>query len=555
VSADEPTPAAPKPVILAVDDDLPVLAAVVRDLRHRYGDRYRIVQASDSRSALAALEELALGGGAVALIVADQRMPAMSGVDLLERAITLHRDVRTVLLTAYADTNAAIDAINKIRLDHYILKPWDPPDEVLYPVLDGLLDDWQAGHHPPFDGIRLVGHRWSAESHGLRDFLSRNLVPYQWIDVEREPEEGTRLRQAAGVDELPLVVLTGGDHLVNPAIRALANAIGLHATTATESFDLLVVGAGPAGLAAAVYGASEGLRTAVLEASAPGGQAGASSRIENYLGFPNGVSGADLTRRATDQARRLGAEVLTPTTVTRLMASDPYRIVELDDGTRLSTSALIVATGVSYRTLDFYGAARLHGRGVFYGASMHDARGYEGEDVVIVGGANSAGQAAVHFARFARSVTIVVRATSLASSMSAYLIGEIERTPNIVVHCGRQVTAAHGDGHLDHVEIVDSKGNRENLPAAGLYIFIGARPHTDWLGASVARDSHGFVLTGPELARPKTWQERREPFPLETSLPGVFAAGDVRSQSVKRVASAVGDGAIAVQIVHQYLGL
>jgi thioredoxin reductase (NADPH) len=544
-----------KPAILAVDDDGPVLAAVVRDLRRRYAARFRILPTSDSLAALSALEELALAEDPVALIVADQRMPALSGTELLTRSRTLHPDARAVLLTAYADTDAAIEAINKIHLDQYILKPWDPPEESLYPVLDELLDDWEAGFHPPFDGIRLVGHRWSAESHRLREFLARNLVPFRWLDVERDAVESQRLRHAVGHSGLPLVVLADGTPHVEPSIRDLAVAIGLRSTTETRSFDLLVVGAGPAGLAAAVYGASEGLRTAVLEGVAPGGQAGSSSRIENYLGFPSGVSGADLTRRAIDQARRLGAEVLAPTTVTRLTTQAPYHLVELEGGASLSATALIIATGVSYRTLDVDGADALAGRGVFYGASLHEARSYQDEDVVIVGGANSAGQAAIHFARFARSVTMVVRGSSLATAMSTYLVEQIGRTPSIVVRCGTVVVSIHGDGHLDHVEISTGGGEPERLSTSGLFIFIGAIPHTEWLGQAVERDPHGFVLTGPDLARPGMWKEQRDPFPLETSLPGVFAAGDVRARSVKRVASAVGDGAVAVQVVHQYLGL
>ena len=380
-------------------------------------------------------------------------------------------------------------------------------------------------------------------------------MPFRWLDVERDAVESQRLRHAVGHSGLPLVVLADGTPHVEPSIRDLAVAIGLRSTTETRSFDLLVVGAGPAGLAAAVYGASEGLRTAVLEGVAPGGQAGSSSRIENYLGFPSGVSGADLTRRAIDQARRLGAEVLAPTTVTRLTTQAPYHLVELEGGASLSATALIIATGVSYRTLDVDGADALAGRGVFYGASLHEARSYQDEDVVIVGGANSAGQAAIHFARFARSVTMVVRGSSLATAMSTYLVEQIGRTPSIVVRCGTVVVSIHGDGHMDHVEISTGGGEPERLSTSGLFIFIGAIPHTEWLGQAVERDPHGFVLTGPDLARPGMWKEQRDPFPLETSLPGVFAAGDVRARSVKRVASAVGDGAVAVQVVHQYLGL
>lgn len=544
-----------KPVVLAVDDDPLVLAAVARDLRQQYGSRVRVVRAPDGASAVEALEKLALAAEPVALIVADQRMPGMSGVELLVRAKELHPDVRTVLLTAYADTDAAITAINDVHLDHYILKPWDPPEERLYPVLDELLDDWEAGFHPPFDGIRLVGHRWSPDSHRLRNFLARNLVPFQWVDVEHDADDAALLRDAADTDELPLVVYADGSVAAAPSNRDVAAAIGLRTTSETDTYDLVVVGAGPAGLAAAVYGASEGLRTAVLEREAPGGQAGLSSRIENYLGFPNGLSGADLARRALDQAKRLGAEVLAPTNAVRLSCRDHYRLIDLEDGSTIAASALIIASGVTYRTLDVPGAEELRDKGVFYGASMHEARSYRGEHVAIVGAANSAGQAALHFARYAERVTMLVRGDSLSARMSSYLVAQIERTPTIVVRPNTHVAAVHGNGHLEHVEVVTGDGARDSLDVSGLFIFIGAQPHTDWLDGAVARDGLGFLLSGPDLVRGRTWKEERNPFALETSLPGVFAAGDVRAQSIKRVASAVGDGSIAVHYVHQYLGL
>jgi thioredoxin reductase (NADPH) len=546
---------APKPSILAVDDDPQVLAAVARDLRRQYGDRYRILRAADGGQALAALEELTLTGDPLALILADQRMPGMSGIELLTRARAIQPGARVVLLTAYADTDAAIAAINEVRLDYYVLKPWDPPEDRLYPILDEILDDWEASFHPPFEGVRLVGHRWSPDSHRVRDFLARNLVPFRWLDVERDAEEAGRLRAAARADGLPLVVLADGGHRVAPSNRELAEAIGLRSTSEAATFDLLVIGAGPAGLAAAVYGASEGLSTAVLERVAPGGQAGASSRIENYLGFPIGVSGAELARRALDQAKRLGARILSPASVVGLTRRDPYRLVELDDGTTLAATALIVASGVSYRTLDVNGADALLGSGLFYGAAMHEARAYEGEEVVIVGGANSAGQAALHFARFARRVTMLVRGTSLTAGMSAYLVDQVKLTPSVEVRLGTRVCAVRGVDHLDHVEVIDTDGAVEQLPASGVFVFIGATPCTEWLDGSIARDEAGFVLVGPDLARGRHWTEPREPLSLETSLPGVFAAGDVRSSSVKRVASAVGDGSIAVHQVHQYLGL
>jgi len=549
------TPTPPKPVILAVDDDPQVLAAVARDLRQQYGERFRVVRAPDGESALRAIDELSLTGSAIALVVADQRMPGLSGVDVLERAKEAHPDTRTVLLTAYADTDAAIAAINRVHLDHYVFKPWDPPEERLFPVLDDLLDDWEAGHRPPFVGMRLVGHRWSSDARRLRDFLAGNLVPFQWVDVERDAEEAERLRRAAGEDGLPLLVMADGTHHVAPSNRAVAEAAGLRTTPDTQSFDLLVVGGGPAGLAAAVYGASEGLRTAVLERDVPGGQAGSSSRIENYLGFPNGLSGRDLARRALDQARRLGAEILAPTDVLRLVRRDPYRLVELDDGTTLVASALIVATGVSYRTLQIDGADAFGGAGVFYGASMHEARHYEGEDVVMVGGANSAGQAALYFARFARRVTLVVRAASLSARMSRYLVDQVEATPTIDVLLESRVVGVAGEGRLQAVAVADASGDVREVPSSALFLLIGAEPRTEWLDGTVARDEHGFLVAGPDLVRTGCWREPREPFSLETSCPGVFAAGDVRARSVKRVASAVGDGSIAVHQVHAYLGL
>jgi thioredoxin reductase (NADPH) len=548
----EGAPVASKPVVLAVDDDPQVLAAVARDLRRQYGERFRIVRADSGPAGAMVLDELKLAAAPLALVVADQRMPALTGTELLTKSRELFPEARRVLLTAYADTDAAIAAINEVRLHHYILKPWDPPEERLYPVLDELLDEWEADYHPPFVGVRVVGHRFSPESHRLRDFLSRNLVPHRWLDVERDEHEAAQLRAAAAVDGLPLVVLADGTHQVDPTNRELAAAVGLRTASEVDVADLLVVGCGPAGLAAAVYGASEGLRTLVLERVAPGGQAGMSSRIENYLGFPNGVTGAELTRRALDQAKRLGAEVLSPTDVTELRAQDDYRLVVLDDGTTVASRSVIVATGVSYRTLDADGAAALVGRGVFYGASMHDARSFEGEDVALVGGANSAGQAALHFARYARRVTMLVRGPSLAASMSTYLIEQIAQTENVEVRFGSTVAAVIGDERLETVCVAEG-GTVAEMPFAGLFVFIGAQPRTEWLAEAVPRDSHGFVLVGPDVPRER-WRHARAPFSLETGLAGVFAAGDVRAGSVKRVASAVGDGALAVHLVHRYLG-
>jgi thioredoxin reductase (NADPH) len=555
-TAAEPRPTSSrKPAILAVDDDPQVLAAIARDLRRQYAERFRIIRAPDGASALSTLEELTLADVPVALIVTDQRMPGITGVELLVKARETHPGTRMVLLTAYADIDAAIKAINEVHLDQYVTKPWDPPEERLYPAIDDILDDWEASYHPPFEGIRLVGHRWSPDSHRLRDFLSRNLVPFRWIDVDGAGGEAEQLRAAAHVDDLPLVVLSDGSYRVAPSNRELGEAIGLTPRSETRSFDLLVVGAGPAGLAAAVYGASEGLHTAVLESVAPGGQAGTSARIENYLGFPTGVSGADLSQRALDQARRLGAELISPTRVTGLTASDGYKLLALEDGATIASSAVIVASGITYRRLAVEGVDRLVGAGVFYGASIHEARAYEGEEVVVIGGANSAGQAALHFARFCKHVTIVVRAAALDASMSAYLVKQIAQTPTIEVRPSTQLSAVHGADHLEALEVVDAGGKTSTIPASGLFVFIGGEPCTSWLSGSIALDKHGFVLVGNELLADRHWREQREPMLLESSMPGVFAAGDARSRSIKRVASAVGDGAIAVHLVHRYLGL
>ena len=544
-----------RPVILAVDDDPQVLAAVARDLRRRYGERFRVVRAEDGEIALDVLEQVTLANDPVALVVADQRMPGMSGVAFLERVGAMQPLARTVLLTAYADTEAAIAAINKVHLDRYILKPWSPPEELLYPVLDELLDEWEAEFHPPFEGVRLIGQLWSIEAHRIREFLARNLVPFRWLDADGPDPEAARLREAAGETDLPLVILPEGKFLVSPTNRELAEAIGIHTTSQTDTYDLLIVGAGPAGLAAAVYGASEGLKTAVLEREAPGGQAGQSARIENYLGFPNGLSGTDLTRRALDQARRLGAEILTPRDVVGLTTRDNYRLLTLEDGTTLAASSLIIASGVSYRMLDIEGGEKYHGAGLFYGSSMHDARQYTDQEVALVGAANSAGQSALHLARFASRVTLMVRGDTLTTKMSAYLVHQVEDNPKIDVRFRTRVTGVRGEGHVQAVHVTDAEGLEEWLPTAALFVMIGAAPRTDWLGELVARDEKGYLLTGLELTPGRDWKEERAPFSLETSLPGVFAAGDVRASSLKRVASAVGEGAIAVHFVHRYLGL
>lgn len=549
-----------KPVLLTVDDDPAVLQAIERDLRRKYGQSYRVLRADSGATALTALEQLKLRGDPVAALISDQRMPHMSGVEFLEQAIKLYPDAKRVLLTAYADTDAAIRAINNVRVDHYLLKPWDPPQQQLYPVIDDLLESWQAAYRPPFEGVRVIGHRWSAASHQIRDFLARSQVPYQWLSVETDADAQYAMSHL-GIDpaQLPLLLFTDGSYLVQPTTQQVAEKVGLRTRAERPFYDLIIVGAGPAGLAAAVYGASEGLHTALIEREAPGGQAGMSSRIENYLGFPSGLSGADLAWRAVSQARRLGAEILAPQEVTGVRLQEPYRIVTLGDGSEVSCQSLLISTGVSYRKLSVPGIERLTGVGVYYGAAMTEALNCRDEDVYIIGGANSAGQAAVFFANYARRVTLLVRGDSLTKSMSQYLIEQIAATENIRVLTFSEVVEAHGEERLEAIT-VDNKatGARETLAAAALFIFIGAQPHTDWLQGLVERDERGFILAGPDLLvggkRPRGWKLDRDPFLLETSLPGIFVAGDVRHRSVKRVASSVGEGSIAVQFVHQYLG-
>ncbi|MFZ4235435.1 FAD-dependent oxidoreductase [Streptomyces murinus] len=554
------TPAADatRTVILTVDDDPGVSRAVARDLRRRYGASYRIVRAESGPSALDALRELKLRGDLVAVILADYRMPQMNGIEFLEQALDVYPGARRVLLTAYADTNAAIDAINVVDLDHYLLKPWDPPEEKLYPVLDDLLTAWRASDHKPVPSTKVVGHRWSAPSSDVREFLARNQVPYRWYSVE-EPE-GQRLLAAAGQDgqRLPVVVTPDGSALVEPEAPELAARVGLATTPTADFYDLVVIGGGPAGLGAAVYGASEGLRTVLVERSATGGQAGQSSRIENYLGFPDGVSGAQLTDRARRQAARFGAEILTAREVTALETGGAARVVRFADGTAIAAHSVILATGVQYRQLEAQGCTDLTGCGVYYGSALTEAAGCQGQDVYIVGGANSAGQAAMYLARGAKSVTLLVRGADLSASMSYYLIQQITEAPNIEVRCRTVVDAAHGSGHLEQLTLRHTgTGETERVDAQWMFVFIGAAPLTDWLGESVLRDERGFILAGPDLTPdgtpPAGWELDRPPYHLETSVPGVFVAGDARAESAKRVASAVGEGAMAVMLVHRYL--
>lgn len=547
----------PTATILTVDDDLLVSEAISRDLRSRYGADYRVVRATSGDEGLALLARLALRQQPVALIVTDQRMPGMTGIEMLEEARAHAPGAKLLLLTAYADTDVAIRAINDIGLDHYLLKPWDPPTERLYPVVDDLLDDWVAANPDRADEVQVVGHRWSERSHELKTFLTRNHVPHRWIDVERD-EEGQRLAGLADADAsaLPLVLVPGREPLRSPTTRAVADALGLRTHAEQPLYDLCIVGGGPAGLAAAVYAASEGLRTLVLEREAPGGQAGQSAAIENYLGFPRGLSGSDLAQRAMAQVTRFGAEMVLAREVTGFEARGPVRAVLLAGSGEVEARSVVVATGVTYRRLEAEGVAGLTGRGVYYGADASVAAQAEGDDVYVVGAANSSGQAVLNLARHARRVVLLVRAGTLSAAMSSYLVERITATPNVEVRFGTEVAAARGDGHLESLCLLDRATRQvEEVPATWLFVFIGAAPRTEWLGEDVARDARGFVITGPELqdVAGLRWRARRPPYPLETSVPGVFAAGDVRLDSMKRVASAVGEGAMAVFHVHRYL--
>jgi thioredoxin reductase (NADPH) len=553
----------PKPILLSVDDDSDVLRAIERDLRSKYGAEFRVIGSDSPEGALTLLKQLKVRNDSVALLLADQRMPHMDGVAFLQEGMRIFPEAKRALLTAYADTNAAISAINEANINYFFMKPWDPPAEHLYPQLDDLLDDWRASFRPSFEGIRVLGTRWSPKSYELRDFLARNRVPYQWIDVESSANdpETKRLLDALGPEEaasLPVVLFPDGSKLLESVPAQVAQKVGLRTRAQTSFYDLAIVGGGPAGLAAAVYGASEGLHTVMIEREAPGGQAGMSSRIENYLGFPTGLSGGDLARRAVVQAERFGVEILSPQEATAVRAEGPYRIIKLADENEISCHALMIATGVQWRRLEAPGIDRLQGAGVYYGGGATEALSCKGEIVYVIGGANSAGQAAMNFAKFAERVVIVVRSASLSSTMSQYLIDQVKETPNIQLWPNASVSEAHGETHLEEISFLCSDtGKLERVPASAMFIFIGALPRTDWLAGVVERDDRGFILTGPDLIRdgqrPKGWGLDRDPFLLETNVPGIFAVGDVRHGSVKRVASGVGEGSVGVQFIHQYL--
>ena len=551
-----------KPVLLVVDDDPQVLAAVRRDLRSRYRENYTVISANSGSEALTAARELKSRGDALAMIISDQRMPGMLGSEVLAKSREVYPLARRVLLTAYSDIEAAIRAINDAHLDHYLSKPWDPPEECLFPVIDDLLDAWLAEHLPEAKGLRLVGHQWSPQSHAIKDFLAGNLVPYRWLDIARDTD-ARALLDAAGVaeEELPALFFDDGTPVMrNPVPCDVAARLGKPLCAVFDVYDLIIVGAGPAGLAAAVYGASEGLRTLLLDRHAPGGQAGTSSRIENYLGFPTGVSGSELTRRAMMQAQRLGAEFLAPLEVTGVSIDGGYKRLSLADGRELVARSMLATTGMFYREHPAPGIKEHTGAGVYYGAATTEAAAFRGKRVIVVGGGNSAGQGAMYLARYAKEVQIVVRRDSLRSSMSQYLIEQIEKMPNIRVRVSTEVARVEGDGHVERVALAsvqDGTSKVEEIDA--LFVFIGTRPRSDWLPDNVLRDGKGFVLTGRDMmateAYARTWKEPREPLPLETSVPGVFAAGDLRAGAMNRVASAVGEGSMVVRLTHEYLAL
>jgi thioredoxin reductase (NADPH) len=544
-----------KPVILAVDDEPEVIQAVQRDLRARYSDDYRIVWAGGGQEAIDTLRTLALQDTPVALMVVDQRMPSVTGIDVLRETLEIHPNAKRALLTAYADTEAAIQAINDVGLDHYIMKPWDPPEEKLYPILDDLLEDWMAGYRPRFDGIRVIGQQWSRAAHELKAFLARNQIPYRSMDIETDPQAWILTEEAgATMADLPVVLFGDGPPILNPTPAQVAERVGLKTHATSEVYDVVIIGAGPAGLAAAVYGASEGLSTLLVESEAPGGQAGQSSLIENYLGFPKGLSGSDLARRASAQAERLGAEILVPGTVSRLERKDPFTVIHLEDGSVITSKAMVIASGVAYRTLTAEGLDTLIGAGVYYGTSNIEASNHRGQPMFVVGGGNSAGQAALFLSRFTDSVTILIRDDSLTATMSKYLIDNLEANPAISVRGHAQVVSASGDTHLESLVLRDRETQEEEKVDAGaVFIFIGQTAHTEWLEGLVQLDERGFILTGEDLGPLKGWNVERDPLPLESSVPGIFAAGDVRHGSIKRVAGAVGEGATAIRFVHTHL--
>ncbi|UCD98790.1 MAG: FAD-dependent oxidoreductase [Chloroflexota bacterium] len=549
----------PPPSILILDDEAQVLNAVERDLRQHYQSDYRIVKSTNGQDALDVLKKLKERNTPIALFLVDQRMPNMSGTDFLGQASKFYPQAKKVLLTAYADTQAAISSINDIGLDYYLMKPWDPPEQNLYPVLDDLLSDWSATVPMPYDGIRVAGTLWSSNSHTVKDFLARNQIPYQWLDIELDTEAKNLVDTVSeGKHRLPVVFFPDGETLIDPSIQQVAEKIGLQTKAERPFYDLIIIGAGPAGLAAAVYGGSEGLSTVMIEREATGGQAGTSSRIENYLGFPQGLTGADLARRATTQALRFGVELLRPQEAVKVRVDDPYRYVILGDGSEISGRAILISTGVKVRRLDAPGIEKLTGAGIYYGAALTEAAYYRDQDVFVVGGANSAGQGAMFFSRYARKVTMLVRGSSLEAGMSQYLVDQIAATPNIEVVLRTEVVEAMGETRLEKIKVSDlDTQESQALPAAAMFIFIGAVPPTDLVSGLVERDRAGFIITGSDLMvdgkRPKGWKPNRDPFLLETSVPGIFAAGDVRHHSMKRVASAVGEGAVAVALVHQYL--
>lgn len=546
---------AKRPVILAVDDEPEVLRAVQRDLRSRYSETYQILGAGSGQEAIDTIGELATRGSPLALILSDQRMPTVTGVDVLRESLSVYPDAKKALLTAYADTEAAISAINDVGLDQYIMKPWDPPDQKLYPILDDLLEDWQAHFRPTFDGIRIVSQEWSRPAFELKAFLAMNQIPYKSLTLEND-EEAEPLMKTAGAElkDLPLVLLSEGDPLKSPSTDELANKIGLQTHAKDPAYDLAIVGAGPAGLAAAVYGASEGLKTLLIEASAPGGQAAQSTLIENYLGFPKGISGADLARRAYSQATRLGAEILVPAAVARIERKDPFKIIHLADGSEITTKAVVVTSGVEYRRLKADGLDELTGAGVYYGTSNIEASYHRDQPMYVVGGGNSAGQAALFLTRFTDSVTIVIRSDDLSATMSQYLIDNLDANEAVTVLPRKQVVEAKGDTHLRSITLEDrDTGEQSEVEAGALFIFIGQRAHTDWLEGLVQLDERGFVLAGSDLGPLKDWTAEREPLPLETSVPGIFVAGDVRHGSIRRVAGATGEGSTAIRFVHQHL--